>query len=62
MNSILKWAIIGAALAVIQFFIFNGMHQENKLDRIASGTVGIVVWAVLGALIGLAIYLFKNKK
>ncbi len=62
MNPILKWAIVGAALAFVQNFIFNGTHQSDWTDRGAAGFVGIIVWAALGAVIGLVISLVASKK
>lgn len=62
MNPILKWAIVGAALAFVQNFIFNGTHQSDWTDRGATGFVGIIVWAAVGAVIGLVISLSTAKK
>lgn len=60
MKPITKWAAIGAALAFVQYFIFNGAHQNDWTNRIAMGLLGIVVWAVFGAIIGAAIMFFKK--
>ena len=61
MNPILKWASIGAALAFVQNFIFNGTHQHDWTNRIAAGLVGVVVWSAIGAAIGGAIFLLRKK-
>lgn len=62
MKPVPKWASIGAAFAFVQYFIFNGAHQNNWTDRIAMGLLGIVVWSILGAIVGVAISVFKNRK
>lgn len=56
MNPVFKWAIWGAALAFVQYFIFNGAHQHGWVNRAAFGVLGILVWAALGALVGLVIW------
>lgn len=62
MKPVAKWACIGAALAFVQYFIFNGAHQHDWINRVAMGLLGIVVWSIVGAIVGMAISIFRRKE
>lgn len=62
MKPVPKWASIGAALAFVQYFIFNGTHQNDWTNRIAIGLLGIVMWTILGVVVGLGISFLNKRK
>ncbi len=62
MKPIPKWASIGAALAFVQYFIFNGALQNDWTNRIAMGLLAILLYSILGAIVGVAISVFKKEK
>lgn len=60
MSPIAKWALIGAALAVVQYLIFNGAHQQGATDRFGFGVLAIIFYSAIGAIIGLIIKMMKK--
>ncbi len=60
MNPVIKWATVGAALAFVQYFIFNGAHQHGLANRIGFGVLAIIFYAVIGAAVGLLLNKFKR--